>query len=62
MQKTCGFLFNNLITKDTESTTEREGKREVEQPRVGPQGETRGSERVKGTARLRMSFFMGLFR
>ena len=92
MQKICDFLFN-LTAEDTDYTTEREGKREgkreVEQPRVGPQGEsrpwgrsrktadrqlrrrsglgksahqTRGSERVKGTAMLRMSFFMGLFR
>jgi hypothetical protein len=30
------------------TTTERRGRREVEQPKVGPKGETRGSERVKG--------------
>jgi hypothetical protein len=36
-----------LTTEDTENTTEREGKREVEQPKVGSQGETSGSERVK---------------
>jgi hypothetical protein len=30
------------------TTTEREGMREVEQPEVGPQGETSWSERVKG--------------
>jgi hypothetical protein len=34
-------------TEDTEDTTEREGKREVEQPKVGPKGEPSGSERVK---------------
>lgn len=30
------------------TTTERRGRREVEQPKVGPKGESSGSERVKG--------------
>jgi len=29
------------------TTTERRGRREVEQPKVGPKGEMSGSERVK---------------
>ena len=29
------------------TTTERSGRREVEQPKVGPKGEMSGSERVK---------------
>jgi|GEM_PF-4704906 len=42
----AGRLHLRKLT--TEDTTECEGKREVEQPEVGPQGETSGSERVKG--------------
>jgi hypothetical protein len=40
-------LLNSMSNGISLTTIERGGRREMERPKVGPKGETRGIERVK---------------
>jgi glycosyltransferase involved in cell wall biosynthesis len=53
------MLKKDLTTESTESTIERQGRCEMEQPKVGPKGEEAGASESKGEAGLTTDFTDG---